>query len=121
MSAYSASPPVSARNTAPITANATIGLAATKRAASTGSSARRISGAAQTLTRPSTPMTTNQTTMTGPNNRPMLAVPRRWIANKPIRTASVTGRTKSANAGVTSFNPSMAESTEIAGVMTPSP
>ena len=66
-------------------------------------------------------MTTNQTTMTGPNSRPMLAVPRRWIANNPIRIASVTGRTKSAKAGVTSFSPSIADSTEIAGVMTPSP
>ncbi len=66
-------------------------------------------------------MTTNQTTMTGPNNRPMVAVPRRWIANSPIRIASVTGSTKSAKAGVTSFSPSIADSTEIAGVMTPSP
>src|SRR5262249_45496027 len=36
---------------------------------------------------PSTPMTRNQPTMTGPNRRPMLAVPRRCIMNSPIRIA----------------------------------
>ena len=59
--------------------------------------------------------------MTGPNSAPMLAVPRRWIMNRPTRMAIVTGRMNGSKSGVTSFSPSMAESTEIAGVMTPSP
>jgi hypothetical protein len=41
--------------------------------------------------------------------------------NSPIRIASVSGKMKSSNAGATSLRPSMAESTEMAGVMTPSP
>ena len=51
----------------------------------------------------------------------MLAVPRRCIANSPIRIASAIGKTKSSSAGVTSLRPSTAESTEMAGVMMPSP
>ena len=60
-----------------MTAKAMIGFAATNRTASTGLSAVRIPGAAQILMNPSEPMTMNQMTMTGPNNRPMVAVPRR--------------------------------------------
>jgi hypothetical protein len=66
-------------------------------------------------------MMTNHATMIGPNNLPMLSVPCRWIMNSPIRTTIVAGRMKCSNDGATSFRPSMAESTEIAGVMTPSP
>ena len=66
-------------------------------------------------------MVANQTTMIGPNSRPMLAVPRRWIANNATRIASVTGTMKPAKAGAASFSPSIAERTEMAGVMTPSP
>jgi hypothetical protein len=117
----SASAPVNARNTPPITAKAMSGFASTKRAASPGLSALRISGAAQMLMTPSKPITTNQLTMIGPNRRPILAVPRRCIMNSPIRIASVSGKMKSSNAGATSLRPSMAESTEMAGVMTPSP
>ncbi len=65
-------------------------------------------------------MATNQTTMTGPNNRPTLPVPRYWRAKSPTRMTSVAGTTKSAALGL-NLSPSMAESTEIAGVMTPSP
>ena len=66
-------------------------------------------------------MTMNQITMTGPNSRPMLSVPWRWIRNSPIRITSVTGTMNSPKLGATSLSPSIAESTEIAGVMTPSP
>ena len=66
-------------------------------------------------------MTTNQTTITGPNSRPMLSVPLRWIVNNPIKIAIVTGTMNVWKAGAISLSPSMAESTEIAGVMTPSP
>src|SRR5262249_48932304 len=79
------------------------GFANTKCAAASGLTALRISGAAQILMTPSTPMTRNQPIMTGPNRRPMLAVPRRCIMNSPIRIASVSGKMKSSNAGVISF------------------
>jgi hypothetical protein len=46
---------------------------------------------------------------------------RRWITNSPIRITSVVGTMNCSNPGAISFSPSMAESTEIAGVMTPSP
>ena len=52
-------------------------IRAAKRAASSGLNAFRMSGAAQMLMIPSKPMTTNQMTITGPNSRPILAVPRR--------------------------------------------
>jgi len=72
------------------------------------------------LMTPSTPIATNQTTMTGPKSRPTLPVPRYWMANSPIRITSVAGTTKFAAAGL-SLRPSIADRTEIAGVMTPSP
>ena len=97
------------------------GFAKTNRAASPGLTALRMAGAATMLTAPSNPMTRNHTTMTGPNRRPMVAVPRRCTMKSPIRIASVSGTMKSSKAGATSFRPSMAESTEMAGVMTPSP
>jgi hypothetical protein len=41
---------------------------------------------------PSTASTANQSTMIGPNSAPTLAVPRRWMKNRPIRITSVIGR-----------------------------
>ena len=64
---------------------------------------------------------TNQTTMTGPNMAATLAVPRLCAANRPIRMPTAIGATYSLKAGVASFRPSTAESTEIAGVITLSP
>ena len=104
-----------------MTANEMIGSASRKRAAWTGLTACRMAGAKKMLAAPNTPMTTNQATMTGPNSRPMLSVPRCWITNSPIRITSVTGTMNFSNPGATSFNPSIADSTDIAGVMTPSP
>ncbi len=70
---------------------------------------------------PAMAIETNHTTMTGPNKAATLAVPPRCAANSPIRMATVIGATYSLKAGVASFNPSTADSTEIAGVMTLSP
>ena len=70
------------------------GFAKMNRAASLGSTALRMAGAAEMLTAPSRPMTTNQPTMTGPNRRPMVAVPRHCTMNSPIRIASVSGKMK---------------------------
>ena len=70
---------------------------------------------------PSTPIATNQSSMIGPNTPPMKPVPRRCTRNKPTSTASVIGRTRRPSAGVSTFRPSTADSTEMAGVMAPSP
>ena len=71
--------------------------------------------------RPSTPRVVNQTTMTGPNTRPTASVPRLCTANRPTRMTHATGITQSSKAGDATLNPSTALSTEMAGVMRPSP
>ena len=70
---------------------------------------------------PQAPIATNQTIMTGPNSRPTAAVPRRWTANSSTMITAVIGTTSSSSAGSTTFRPSTAESTEIAGVIMLSP
>ena len=52
---------------------------------------------------------------------PTLAVPRFWIMNSATMIASVTGTTNGWSAGATISRPSTADSTEIAGVIMPSP
>ena len=63
----------------------------------------------------------NQTTITGPNNRPTVSVPKRWIANSPVSTTSVIGITSDSRPGAATFSPSTADNTEMAGVIIPSP
>ncbi len=63
----------------------------------------------------------NQTTVIGPKKKATLAVPRDCAANSAIKMRMASGSTKSPNAGETSFKPSTAERTEMAGVMTASP
>ena len=57
----------------------------------------------------------------GPNQRPTAAVPICWTANRPMMTPSASGTTTGSNAGVATFSPSIALSTEIAGVSRQSP
>ena len=59
--------------------------------------------------------------MTGPNSRPTRWVPHRWTANSTARIAAASGTTASARRGETTSRPSIADSTEIAGVITLSP
>ena len=66
-------------------------------------------------------MATNQTSMTGPNKAATFAVPRDCAANKTSRTTTVNGTTYSWNAGVATSTPSIADSTDKAGVITASP
>ena len=66
-------------------------------------------------------MVRNHSDITGPKALPTTWVPCRWIRNRHVRTAIAPGRTKCPAAGVTSSRPSMADSTEMAGVMTESP
>ena len=53
--------------------------------------------------------------------RPTTAVPKRCNANRPTSTISDSGSTQAFSAGVTTSRPSIAPSTEIAGVITLSP
>ncbi len=71
---------------------------------------------------PSTAMTTNQTSMTGPNSLPDLrraaALDQKQPDDNHNRDRDDVGERKS---GVATFKPSTAPSTEMAGVMMPSP
>ena len=66
-------------------------------------------------------MVTNHTSMTGPNSVPTPAVPRFWRANRSRSRAAAIGTTHGASPGAATSSPSTAASTEIAGVITPSP
>ncbi|MNI57323.1 hypothetical protein D3C73_1123780 [compost metagenome] len=70
---------------------------------------------------PNAPSTTNQVTMIGPNRMPMRAVPWRWIRNNATSTISDSGTTQWSMPSNASPRPSMADSTEIAGVIMLSP
>ena len=59
--------------------------------------------------------------MIGPKMRPTLPVPRNCIANSTMMTTAEIGRTYGAAFGVAISRPSIADSTEMAGVMMPSP
>ncbi len=59
--------------------------------------------------------------VSGPKNAATLAVPRDCIKNRPQSTTIAIGTTAFSSAGATSFKPSTADSTEIAGVITASP
>ena len=71
--------------------------------------------------RPVTAMNRNHTSITGPKMPPIRAVPRRWTRKRTPRMTQVTGTTSGSAALVTTLSPSTAESTEMAGVITPSP
>ena len=77
--------------------------------------------AARSTITPSTAITTNQTTIIGPNSRPTRCVPCCWIAKTPIRITTAIGTTYGSKSGVATFSPSTAPSTVIAGVIMPSP
>ncbi len=66
-------------------------------------------------------MTRNQTAVIGPKNFATVPVPCDWIAKRPMRMQTEIGIIKSSIAGVTSFRPSTAESTDSAGVIMASP
>jgi hypothetical protein len=87
----------------------------------TGFSATNICGDFATETSPISPSSRNQSTMIGPNSRPTTCVPCFWIKNRAISTISARGSTHFCSAGAMISMPSMAESTEMAGVMTASP
>ena len=95
MSAYMASPPVTARKAAPSTAKPTPGPACSQ----VGDGMQRVDGArgcavpARCRASPSRPMATNQISITGPKMLPMNSVPLRWTRNSPTRIARLIGTT----------------------------
>ena len=70
---------------------------------------------------PSSAMLPNQASITGPKIRPMKPVPFAWTRNSTTRIATVIGSTAGPRCGASTFSPSTALSTEIAGVIAPSP
>jgi hypothetical protein len=66
-------------------------------------------------------MPRNHTHITGPKIRPTLPVPRHCTANRITITRAEIGNTYCCRPGAETSSPSTAESTEIAGVITPSP
>ncbi len=121
ISAYSASAPVSTRNTEPSTTNACSACSCRNAIAYIGLTAARICGAFIRFIRPSAASAANQTSITGPNSLPTTDVPLRWIRNSAAKITSVIGNTNGDSDGAAISRPSMAESTEMAGVMTASP
>ncbi len=63
----------------------------------------------------------NQTDVIGPNALPIFSVPKRCAANTISSTTTVIGTMKACRPGAATSRPSTAPSTEIAGVITPSP
>ena len=70
---------------------------------------------------PSTAITTNQTSMMGPNARPIFSVPNCCVVNNTTRISTAMGMTYGLKLSVATLTPSIALNTEIAGVITPSP
>ena len=121
MSAYSASPPVTASTTAPSTAKPIQPLLAKKWKPWIGLSAPSTAGSRVMPATPSTAIATNQTTMIGPKRRPTLSVPYFWITKMPTMIVSDSGSTYGSKSGVATVRPSIAPSTVMAGVIMPSP
>ena len=63
----------------------------------------------------------NQRSVTGPNSQPTVPVPLRCSMNSATRMATAIGTTRCATPGLATSRPDTAESTEIAGVIMPSP
>ena len=66
-------------------------------------------------------MDTNHRTITGPNSDPTAPVPSRWSRNRQTMIATVIGTTRSDSDGAATLTPSIADSTEMAGVIRLSP
>ena len=66
-------------------------------------------------------MAANHSSITGPDALAICPVPRLWMANRANRIATAIKTTCGLNTSVATLSPSRALSTEIAGVMMPSP
>ena len=121
MSAYSASPPVTASTTEPKIATATPVCAVKNAMPIKGFIAAKMPGALTTSANPMSPRERNHTSITGPNTLPMTAVPNRSTANNPVISASEITTTYLSKSGESTFKPSTALRTEMAGVIMLSP
>ena len=92
-----------------------------KLSAHMGFKASRMLGICTMRQAPSRPMATNHTSMMGPNSLPTAPVPRDWIMKSAASTTTDKGTIKWSSVCETTPTPSMAESTEIAGVIMLSP
>ncbi len=70
---------------------------------------------------PSRASTANQMSMMGPKTRPIPPVPRFWMRNRAARMTTAISITQGRSAVVATPMPSTALSTEMAGVIMPSP
>ncbi len=70
---------------------------------------------------PRAAMTANHSSMMGPKAAPIFEDPNLWLANSTVRTRTAAGVTSAFIGGAAMFSPSRALSTEIDGVITPSP
>jgi hypothetical protein len=120
MSAYSASLPVSARNTAPRIASASSGCCASIATAKVGDTATRTPGFSRSAASPSTASVANHSSITGPNIAPTRSAPRLCTRNSAARMTSVTGTIAWSADGFSSVRPSTALITDIAGVISAS-
>ena len=104
-SAYSASAPVTHSTTPPSARNASKPWSTKKRTPQVGDSACSTPGCAITWRTPIAAITTNHTSITGPNSQPTVPVPLRWITNSAIRITSEIGTTRWATPGVGDLQP----------------
>ena len=121
MSAYSASAPVTTRTMDPSNRNVPDGFAAISSMAYSGFTAASTLGSETMARSPRNPNTPNHKSITGPKMRPMCPVPNRCTANRNTRTTVVSGATHPCKLSSKMVRPSIADSTEMDGVMTPSP
>jgi hypothetical protein len=121
MSAYRASPPVMQSTTEPRSRNPCPWWARKNCTACQGLKAPSTSGRRTIHGSPAAAMLANHTSIAGPKMAPTRAVPRRCTRKSPTRMATVMGTTNACSRVVATSRPSTAESTEMAGVMTPSP
>ena len=86
-----------------------------------GDSAFRIDGLPAMPRMPQAAITANQMAITGPNSRPTAPLPSRCSKKRRTRTVAVRGSTSADRDGAATCTPSIADSTEIAGVIMLSP
>ena len=119
-SEYKASAPVVHRNTAP-SSQKPLGYTVSSLMAHSGLRAWSTAGWCRIWTKPKVPMVLNHRNMMGPNAAPTTLVPNCWKPNSSVMmTSTMVMMVPSVRAGSMSFSPSIAEDTEMGGVMMPS-
>ena len=121
MSAYSASAPVTASTMDPKATNAMAGSPRMNLRAKCGERANITPGCCTICAMPSRARIANHSTMMGPNALPTVPVPKRCAENSTTMIATPSGTTRCSKLGLTTPMPSIADITEMAGVITESP